>query len=79
MFRRIESELPPMIEILPVLDANEAARFLGLSQSTLAKLRVSGGGPVFCKLGRRVLYRRVDLDDYLSSRRRRSTAAEATP
>jgi len=68
-----------MIDIPAILDATEAARFLGLSQSTLAKLRVSGGGPIFCKLGRRVLYRRVDLDDYLSSRRRRSTAvAEAT-
>ncbi|WP_296204142.1 helix-turn-helix domain-containing protein [uncultured Hyphomicrobium sp.] len=55
----------------PYLTVEEAARFVRLSVKTLAKLRVSGGGPRFIKagIGRRakVLYRRTDLDDWLAS------------
>ncbi len=51
-----------------------AATYLGLSVSTLNKLRVFGGGPVFLKLGRRVVYDLADLDDWLASKRRRSTS-----
>ena len=40
----------------------DAARYLALSSSWLAKRRCYGGGPRFCKLGRRVTYRRSDLD-----------------
>jgi excisionase family DNA binding protein len=50
------------------LTASEAARVLGLAQSTLAKLRLSGNGPIYCKLGRRVVYRREDLEAWLESR-----------
>jgi predicted DNA-binding transcriptional regulator AlpA len=50
------------------LTASEAARVLGLAPSTLAKLRLSGNGPVYCKLGRRVVYRRDDLVAWLESR-----------
>jgi Helix-turn-helix domain len=42
------------------LTAGEAAKVLGLAPSTLAKLRLSGNGPVYCKLGRRVVYRREE-------------------
>jgi predicted DNA-binding transcriptional regulator AlpA len=34
----------------------EAANFLGLSASWLAKLRLSGEGPLYLKVGRRVRY-----------------------
>ena len=51
-----------------VLNAVAAARVLGLSPSTLAKMRLSGNSPKFLKLGRRVLYRRVDLESWLESR-----------
>jgi predicted DNA-binding transcriptional regulator AlpA len=44
-----------------LLKPNEAAEFLGLGHSTLAKLRVSGGGPAFRKFGRSVRYSRVPL------------------
>src|SRR5262245_35633253 len=44
------------------LTACEAAKVLGLAPSTLAKLRLSGNGPVYCKLGRRLVYRREDLE-----------------
>jgi hypothetical protein len=42
--------------------------------STLEKLRLSGGGPIFIKRGRTVLYRQADLDAWLESLRRRSTS-----
>lgn len=40
----------------------EAAGYLKLSVSYLAKLAVIGGGPVMCRMGRAVRYRRRDLD-----------------
>ena len=63
-----------MMTIPVVLPASEAARALNLSQSTLAKLRLSGKGPVYCKLGRRVVYRREDLEVWLDENRRCSTS-----
>jgi predicted DNA-binding transcriptional regulator AlpA len=56
------------------LNTPEAARYVGLSRSTLSKLRVFGGGPLFHKLGRRVVYDTRDLDTWLNRRRRRSTS-----
>jgi predicted DNA-binding transcriptional regulator AlpA len=44
-----------------VMAANDAAKRVGLSASTLAKLRLKGAGPAFSKLGRRVVYRQQDL------------------
>ena len=57
-----------------VISTIEAARIVGLSESTLAKLRLNGNGPVYCKLGRRVVYRLVDLDEWLQSRTTRDTS-----
>jgi predicted DNA-binding transcriptional regulator AlpA len=58
------------------LRAPEAARYLGLSPATLAKMRMTGDGPAFSKAGRRaVVYALADLDDWLACRRRTSTAA----
>jgi predicted DNA-binding transcriptional regulator AlpA len=57
-----------------VITARTAARYVGLSESTLAKLRLNGNGPVYCKLGRRVVYRPTDLDDWLQSRTARDTS-----
>ena len=51
----------------------EAARYIGLSQRTLKRYRVSGDGPVFHRFGGRVRYRRDDLDDWAEKRRRVST------
>ena len=47
---------------------------VGLSESTLAKLRLNGNGPVYCKLGRRVVYRLADLEQWLQSRTARDTS-----
>ncbi len=53
----------------------EAARFLRLSPRTLQRHRVAGTGPVFVRLGRRVVYRRTDLLDWVDANRHASTAA----
>ena len=39
----------------------EAATYLRLSKSTLDKLRLTGGGLVYAKFGRRVVYLGEDL------------------
>lgn len=51
-----------------VVSTSDAARLIGLSASTIAKLRLNGNGPVYCKLGRRVVYRVADLEQWLQSR-----------
>jgi predicted DNA-binding transcriptional regulator AlpA len=57
-----------------LLRTSGAAAITGLSVSTLNKLRCSGGGPAFLKLGRAVRYKAVDLKDWLDSRRVMSTS-----
>lgn len=56
------------------LRANEAGAFLCLSSSTLAKLRVTGDGPVYRKLGGRVVYALSDLQAWADAGAKRSTA-----
>lgn len=63
-----------MFDPLTYLSVMEAARFLGLSASTLNKMRVRGDGPPFSKCGRRVLYLMRDLSNWMAERRRQSTA-----
>lgn len=54
----------------------EAAAILGLSPATLRKLRVQGGGPTYCKLGRACVYKTADLEAYAAERERTSTSAQ---
>jgi predicted DNA-binding transcriptional regulator AlpA len=63
-----------MADLPKVVSAKVAARYVGLSDSTLAKLRLNGNGPTYCKLGRRVVYRPADLDKWLQSRTTRDTS-----
>jgi hypothetical protein len=56
------------------LPAREAAAYCALGFSTLAKLRLTGGGPAFSKVGTKVLYNRNDLDSWLDSKRVASTS-----
>jgi hypothetical protein len=57
-----------------MLDVKGAAAYLCLAPQTLAQMRVSGAGPAFYKAGRRILYDVVELDGWLSARRRTSTS-----
>ncbi len=52
----------------------EAAEYLRSSPSTLAKLRLYGGGPAFTRIGRVIRYRRSDLDRWMSEKLVRSTS-----
>lgn len=57
------------------LTASEAANYLRLAPSTLAKMRCFGGGPRFSKAGpRRVVYDKADLEEWLADRAYHSTA-----
>lgn len=47
------------------IDEKRAAEQLGVSVHTLRMWRHRGRGPVYSKLGRRVLYLPPDLDAYL--------------
>lgn len=55
------------------LDTVQAADYLGLSPSTLSRMRVTGGGPRYSKAGRRVIYDLRDLDSWVEERKRRFT------
>ena len=57
-----------------VMNAEQAARRLGLSVSTLAKMRLYGTGPAYSKLGRRVVYRLEDLEAWVAANRYHSTS-----
>jgi hypothetical protein len=57
-----------------MLDARAAARLMGIAAATLAKMRCLGGSPPYVKAGRKILYRRRDLIDWLSLRRVKNTA-----
>jgi len=51
----------------------EAARFLGLSDRTLEKHRSYGTGPIYRKIGGRVVYTLDDLQAWSERAARRST------
>ena len=57
-----------------MLNTREAADYVRLGKPTMERFRISGEGPVFVKLGGAVRYRKADLEDWLASRRTRSTS-----
>ena len=57
-----------------LVDTAEAARYLGVSRSSMEKWRVYGGGPKFYKYSKVIRYRPEDLDDWLSRRLVESTS-----
>jgi len=55
------------------LDVLNAARYIGLSEKTLANMRCNGNGPSYVKKGK-VWYFIEDLDNWLKETKIRSTA-----
>jgi predicted DNA-binding transcriptional regulator AlpA len=53
--------------------SKEVAKLLGVSDSWLAKSRLTGTGPPFVKVGRAVRYRLSAVQDYIKARTRAST------
>lgn len=59
-----------------LLDEEAAASRLGLSRRTLQSWRISGGGPIYRKIGRRVFYAEPDLVTFVDSAARAHTSEE---
>jgi len=69
------TQLRPRREPGRLLDVSAAADYVGLSASTLNKMRCLGEGPKFLKLTRAaVRYDPADLDAWVYERRRGSTS-----
>lgn len=62
-----------------LMSPDEAAAYTRLSVKTLAKMRCHGTSMPFLKLGKKVMYRRSDLDRWLAGClvQTRPTAAQA--
>jgi predicted DNA-binding transcriptional regulator AlpA len=57
-----------MTDNTKLLKTSEAAKCLGVSESLLHKLRLTGGGPAFVRLaGRSIRYRPADLDAWVNA------------
>jgi hypothetical protein len=74
----VEAKEPEMTEEVHYLNSVQAGRLLGLAPKTLARYRCTGTGPVFCRFGNRVRYRREDLEAWAETRRRASTVDDGT-
>ena len=51
-----------------LLTPREAAAYIRVSKSYLDKLRVYGGGPMFLRFGRKILYRKFELNRWAEQR-----------
>jgi excisionase family DNA binding protein len=67
----VKFSIPPFEN---VYTTKETAVRLKVSESFLAKKRVSGGGPKFTKIGRTVRYPEVAINEYLAAQLRSSTS-----
>ena len=47
------------------INTSGAARYCGVSEGLLRKFRQNGEGPLYCKVGKKVVYRKRDWDRYL--------------
>ena len=56
-----------------LLNETEVSDITGLSVRTLQAWRIQGRGPLFCKLGRAVRYRRKDLQTWMDTQTSQST------
>ncbi|MND26750.1 Helix-turn-helix domain protein [compost metagenome] len=73
MQQKTESNWPRFVRTI------EAARLLGLSPRTLEKHRCDGTGPIYHKLGGRVVYTVADLQAWIDAAARLSTSEAAPP
>jgi predicted DNA-binding transcriptional regulator AlpA len=64
--------------MLALLTQREAADLLRLNERTLIRLRVSGGGPKYVRIGKTkaVRYRQEDVQSWLASKLIGSTSEE---
>lgn len=62
----------------PKMRTPATSKYSGWSVSTLNKMRVSGRGPAYYKIGRVVVYDPDDVDEWLANNRRLSTSVAAS-
>ena len=55
----------PVSATKEVLDEKQAASYIGQKPGTLRQWRSSSKGPAYHKKGRRVFYKKIDLDRFL--------------
>lgn len=60
--------------MIPILTVNDAADVLRVHIRTLERWRQTGEGPRYVKLGRRVGYRRAELEAWLDANLTSSTS-----
>jgi excisionase family DNA binding protein len=60
----------------PLLTQKQGAELLRLSERTLERLRVSGTGPKFIRIGHSIRYRQSDVEAWLASRVVSNTSQE---
>jgi excisionase family DNA binding protein len=58
----------------PLMHPKEAAKLLNVSDSWLAKSRLTGTGPRFVKIGRAVRYPESAVREFIKARMRTSTS-----
>jgi hypothetical protein len=61
-----------------LFSTDEASEYLKVARQTLAVWRLTGRGPIFKKLGRKVVYDRAALDTFLDNRTHCSTSEYKT-
>jgi len=51
------------------MSSKRTARYLDIAEQTLNNWRHLGRGPIFSKIGKKILYRRSDVDAWLDAHR----------
>lgn len=74
---KVTPEKPADPALAPIVcDVFEAARLIGYSVQWMAKARMTGRGPKFIKMPRKVLYRIEELHRWLAAQGEHSNTAE---
>jgi hypothetical protein len=63
--------------VKPLLTQSDAAAYLHQSERTLERWRISGSGPVFVKLGKKVFYTEGALEAHVEKCKRTSTSDQS--
>ena len=75
----LSSKMPsakPPAAIVTLMTPNDAANFLKVSLSWLAKARMRGDGPPYIRVGRSIRYGEAALIQWMKSRQRSSTSEQ---
>jgi len=58
------------------MNQHETAVYTRTSERTLERMRVRGGGPAYSRIGRRVVYDRAAVDQWIAANRHANTSQE---